>query len=140
MTSLFPSMVSLQFGYLCCLTLHKYCIVTSASLIQPSLTFNITSPTDRLTYLAMSVFPVPGGPNRRIPRRGYTLTKIFTVLLCMKGLISKETLVSIKWASETKISNKYHKSHIPLLRDHEADILSAGPSRSKQRRYNDIFS
>ena len=135
-TSLFHSMVSQQFDNLCCLTLHKCCFVTVVSLKQPSPIFNITSPTDRLTYLAMSVFPVPGGPNRRIPRGGYKLTKIFTVLLYMKGLISKGTT----WVSERKISNKYHKSHIPLLSDHDADILSAGPSRSKQRMYNDIFS
>ena len=113
MTFLFPSMISLQFVYLCCLALHKYCNVTIASLKQPGIIFNITGPTDRLTDLAMSVFPVPGGPNSRIPRGGYKLTKIFTVLLCIKDFISKGTLVPIKWESETKISNKYHKSHIP---------------------------
>jgi len=87
--------------------------VTIASQKQQGIIFSITSPTERLTYLAMSVFPVPGGPNRRIPRGGYKLTKIFTVLLCMKDFISKGTLVPHKRGSETKISNKYHKSHIP---------------------------
>ena len=76
MTSLFHFMlISLQLVYLCCLALGKHCIATIACQRSPSIIFNIASQKDKLTYRAMSVFPVPGGPNRRIPRGGYKMTK-----------------------------------------------------------------